>query len=344
MGNIGDPVTPSVPAVGSAGPQFATDINAILTELVARLSAKVPLASISTNSTLNMTGSPITNVGYLTLTDTLVAPGASPVNRVTTFGGNLYYVGPSGAIQLTTGGTLNAAAIGGITGDYSAAGPMQFRYTTATTKYEAYSNFAGGVAGYVRALGFDVAASATSAFFARLLFGGAANKTYTLPPTAPTSLTLPMYMDTSGNMSAGHGAKTYSFAPFGAQGTPLGQLEFNQVSGSIGLQKNVNTSVTAVFPINGIPVGTKLTSMTCDFTQATASSISASFVKYTGGTQIQSASMGAVVGTGFQSISTAISPNITVADGDRFFLSVTIGGNAFTATFHGVNFPTTMPA
>ena len=50
MGNIGDPFTVSVPTVGSTGPNFATDINAILQECINRLSNRVPFSSVNFNS------------------------------------------------------------------------------------------------------------------------------------------------------------------------------------------------------------------------------------------------------------------------------------------------------
>lgn len=202
MGNIGDPITPSVPVVGAPGPGYATDINAILTELVARMSVKVPLSSISANSTLNLAGSPLINAGYVTLTDLLSSPGATPTNRLTAFGGNLYYVGPSGVCQITVGTQLNAAAIGGITGDYTSAGPMQFRYNTANTRYDAYANFGTNTWAYVRGLGFDIAGGATSSVYARLLFTGSSTISFTLPASLPAANQL-LSVDNTGAITAG---------------------------------------------------------------------------------------------------------------------------------------------
>lgn len=288
MGNIGDPITPSVPAVGSAGPQFATDINAILTELVARLSARVPLSSINTNSTLNMTGSPIINAGYLTLADVLATPGASPVNRLTAFGGNLFYVGPSGPIQLTVGTQLNAAAIGGITGDYSSAGPMQFRYTTATTRYDAYANFSTNAWAYQRALGFDIAAGATSAVFARLLFGGSVNKTYTLPSAAATSQQMPLYMDNTGQITVGCGSRNLSFPAVGMVPINGGSNTLicnNPFAGDLRLGTRTNTagSDTAYKALDNIPIGYAFTSINVYFTKTNADTVTINLYKQVNG-------------------------------------------------------------
>ncbi len=211
MANIGDPLTPAVPTVGSAGPQFATDINAILTEVVARLTTKVPFSSLSNAGTLNMAGNPITNVGYMTITDVSVSPVASPVNRLTTYLGDLWYVSPSNAIKMTAGGSLNAAALGGITGDYGGANPAQFRFVDADQRYNAFDDFGTSTWGFVRARGFDIAAGATSALYARLAFGGGGTVTYTLPPSAP-SVTSNLRMDSSGNITT-QAPRVYAFTP-----------------------------------------------------------------------------------------------------------------------------------
>ena len=54
MGNIGDPITTAVPTVGTAGPDYATSIDAILTETVARLTTKVTPSSMLFNTTLDL--------------------------------------------------------------------------------------------------------------------------------------------------------------------------------------------------------------------------------------------------------------------------------------------------
>lgn len=200
MGNIGDDIVTTVPAVGSAGPTYATNINAILTEVMARLEAKVPLSSVLTNSNLDLNGQSISNINYLRFVNAGVTPAVSPTCRITVFNGDLWYVSPSAAIQLTSGSVLNAAAVGGITGDYSGAGPMQFRYDSANTRYDAFSNQATNTWAYVRGRGFDIAAGATSAIRARLLFAGGSNVSYTLPAAVPAASSM-LKMDTAGNIT-----------------------------------------------------------------------------------------------------------------------------------------------
>ena len=211
MGNIGDSFGLGVPTVGAAGPQYATTINQILTEVMLRLATKVPLSSVNFAADLNVNGQAVLNAAYVTLANTATSPGSSPVNRVTAFSGDLWYVSPSGPIQLTTGNQLNAASIGGITGAYGGANPAQFRYDNVNSRYDAYANFGTSTWADVRALGFDIAAGATSSVFARLLFGGASNKTYTLPAAAASTADRPLFMDTAGNITVGHGNKVLSF-------------------------------------------------------------------------------------------------------------------------------------
>lgn len=200
MGNIGDDIPTTIPTVGSAGPTYATSINTILTEVMARLEAKIPLSSLQTNSNLDLNGQSIDNINYLRFVNAGVTPAASPTCRITVYNGDFWFVSPSGAVKITNGAALNAAAIGGITGDYSAAGPMQFRYDTANTRYDAFANQGTNTWAYVRARGFDVAGSATSAFRARLLFGGVANVSYTLPAAAPAASSM-VKMDSAGNIT-----------------------------------------------------------------------------------------------------------------------------------------------
>lgn len=185
MGNIGDSISDSAPAVGTSGPGYATTINSLLTELKARLISRIPLSSLLTNDDLDLNGQALLNAAYVTLTNEAVSPVASPVNRLAAFSGNLWWISPSGALQISNGANLNAAGIGGITGDYSGAGPMEFRYDTANTRYDAFANQSTNTWAYVRARGFDIAGGATSAFRLRHLYNGTANGQLTW--TEPTA-------------------------------------------------------------------------------------------------------------------------------------------------------------
>lgn len=200
MGNIGDAFATTLPTVGSAGPGYATSINAILTEAMARLSAQIPYSSLLNNTDLDMNAQAVLDAAYVTLVNESVSPVSSPSNRLTSYGGNLWWVSPSGALQLTVGAALNSAAIAGIGGDYGGANPASVRFINADTRYDFYDDYAGGIWGYVRARGFDIAASATAPVVrARLLYAGAASMDYTMPAATPASQTL-MQMSAAGVM------------------------------------------------------------------------------------------------------------------------------------------------
>ena len=187
MGNIGDSFSTTLPPVGSAGPTYATDINSILTEVMARLSARVPLSSLLLTSSLDVNGQALLNALYLVLNNTSSSPGSSPVNRVTAFGGNMYWVGPAGPVQMTAGASLNSAALGGIIGDYGGANPAKVSYDSANTRYEFFHNQSTNTWANLRARGIDISAAATGTVMAQLRYGGAGTLTFTLPPTLPAA-------------------------------------------------------------------------------------------------------------------------------------------------------------
>jgi hypothetical protein len=286
---IGDPFPFTVPTVGSAGPAYATTINGILQEAINRLSVKVPLASIDFNSTANLAGSPLLNVGYITLANSVSTPAASPVNRLPAFNGDFWYVSPTGPIQITTGGALNAAGIGGITGDYGGANPAQFRFVDVDQRYDAYDNFGTGAWAFIRARSFDVAGGATSAAFARIAFGGSVSKTYTLPTAAAsTSDTKPVYIDNTGQLSVGFASKPFHFSAIGALPATgaFGDLSPTQlVQGNVS---NTNVSTQSfVKSIDNLLEGLVVTSVGIHINKATAGLSSFSVLKtINGGTAV----------------------------------------------------------
>src|SRR5687767_13069520 len=113
MSNIGTPFLQTVPSVGSLGTAYATTINAILTEVMARLAAKVPFTSLAiADSNLNLNNFGVVDAQYVQFYEQLDVPGGAPFGRLARYAGNLYYVDAFGAIQITSGTGLNAAGIG----------------------------------------------------------------------------------------------------------------------------------------------------------------------------------------------------------------------------------------
>lgn len=198
MGNIGDPiVSGSIPAVGTSGTTYASNLNLFLTEVQNRLEALVPRSSLE-DGALDMNGYSVQNSSYVGITDALSSP-VTPDNSLQAFGGNLYWINTGGPVQITSGTSLNTSLVGGITGDYGGANPAQFRFVDADQEYYAYDDYAGGAWARLWAKNFDLAAGATSANRVRMAYGGGASYTLTFPST-PGS-TLAMQMDSSGTIS-----------------------------------------------------------------------------------------------------------------------------------------------
>lgn len=346
---IGDPFTTALPPVGSVGPQFASDINSILTEVMLRLSTKIPALSINFNSDQNLAGSALTNAGYLTLANTAATPGSSPVNRLTAFGGDLYYVSPSGVIQLTSGALLNSAAIGGITGDYGGVNPAQFRYDSINTRYDAYANFSTGTWASVRAKNLQMTASPTSTVTATLSWvGNAANKSFTLPTAPTTTLQLPMYMDTAGNMTPGHASRPYAFSPSGGSWTQLGVTYFFSTgSGNgTGIQKTSAAAAEWVIPAS-FPVGTNITSVAFNVFKNNGNTVVGEFRRVAAGASATNDLAIASVtstATGQLSLVAPLGVPETVVAGSAYHFSFQFGPSANQEILHNIVATTTMPA
>ncbi len=206
MGNIGDPiVSGSIPAVGTAGTTYASNLNLFLTEVKNRLEARMPKASLA-DGDLDMNGSAVENASELGLIDAAGAP-TTPINTLQAFGGELYWISPDGPVQLTSGGDINVSNFNGITGDYGGANPAQFRFVDADQEYYAYDDFAGGAWARIWAKNFDIAAGATSSNRVRLAYGGGGSYVMTLPPAAPGSDQM-LQMASSGAVTASNTLST----------------------------------------------------------------------------------------------------------------------------------------
>jgi hypothetical protein len=198
---IGDPITQPIPPVGTAGTGYASQLVALLTEIKARLEAKVAFTSLVA-SLFDLSNNGIANVKYVGLYEQLVTP-ATPVGSLQRYGGELYYVSPSGAVRITNGGTLDAVSLRGITGTYAA--PAEFRYDLPSLEYYAYSNQTAGPKEWARiaAQGYDIYGSLTGTTRVRISWAGGANPSYTLtlPATVPGSTSV-IQMDNAGNLTA----------------------------------------------------------------------------------------------------------------------------------------------
>jgi hypothetical protein len=197
---IGDNITQPIPAVGTAGTGYATQFVNFLTEVKARLEAKVALASLLAGL-FDLNNNGIANIKYAGLYEQLAVP-STPVGSLQRYGGNLYYVSPSGAVRITNGAALDAVSLRGITGAGYVA-PAEFQYDLGSITYKALSDVdtTPDTWAYLAARAVDVYGGATSTNRVRLSWGGAGSYTLTLPAALPGSKSI-LLMDAAGNVTA----------------------------------------------------------------------------------------------------------------------------------------------
>lgn len=209
--SIGDPMTATIPPVGASGTGYATLVNAFLTEVKSLLEAQIPMGSILIDA-LDMQNNEILNVKYLGLYDQLTLP--ADVGTLQSYSGDLYWVNAAGAVQITQDGALNAAAVGGITGDYGGANPAQWRFDDADQTFYGYDDFAGSKWARVQARDFRITGAYSGA--ERLIVTWVPGTSYTLTlPQAPPGAgqTGVLEMDENGVISVSQSLTDAIYAP-----------------------------------------------------------------------------------------------------------------------------------
>lgn len=196
---IGDPINQPIPAVGTPGATYATQLVAFNQEVKARLEAQVPLSSLLPG-TFDLDNNPVINAQYVELYEQDAAP--SPVGSVYNYQGNLWYVSAAGAAQITSGNSLNAASLGGIDGDYGGGNPASLRFVDADETYYFYDAYATGQWGHVDGRSFNIHGGATETDRVRLSWAGSTSYTLTLPSDPPAANGTLLQMDTSGTVTA----------------------------------------------------------------------------------------------------------------------------------------------
>lgn len=128
------------------GPEYATENNSAFEVVDAHdhtsgNGVQIPSAGINIDTDLSMNSQDLTNVRSVRFTNNQNALGAaSDIGCAYEAGGNLYFNDASGTqIQLTAGGALNAASIGGIGGDYATSTASVY-YTAIDSTYYFTSN------------------------------------------------------------------------------------------------------------------------------------------------------------------------------------------------------------
>jgi hypothetical protein len=131
-------VVPTPGPGGTPGPQWAQLVNTALQTIDSHdhtpgKGAPIAVGALTINQDLNFASFGIIDLNRLTFT-----PVGSPFtgnNIISVVNGDLFFNDGSGnQIQLTAGGGLNAASIGGIGGDYSGSGASMF-YTSSVLTF-----------------------------------------------------------------------------------------------------------------------------------------------------------------------------------------------------------------
>ena len=347
MGNIGEPMTSTIPAVGSSGTAYATSINAFLAEVEQRLEAPVPLDSLLIGD-LDMANNDIENVRSLYFYPATDSP--TEVGTIQMFAGDFWFVSPSGAVRITTGATLNSAGIGGITGDYGGANPAQLRFVDADSEYYFYDDFSTSTWAFTRARGVDIAGGATSAVRVRLLWGGVSSYSLTLPAAPPAAAAF-LQMDTAGAVTASSTITTavtalkflYTDAQLITFGGGAGVTANSGTTPTYDPATNQWTHGTSVIRIVfDLPliVGDRLKSWFINLSKGSASgSVSAQLFEYTISTgarlQIGLTQSNSANNPGNIALGTSSGLDITVAAGKSYFVAVAPSGVAGDVTLGG---------
>lgn len=141
------PITPNMdlelPTVSQTlGPEWATELNTALETVDAHdhtsgRGVQVPSAGIGVDASLEMNGYDLTETRTVRFDNQSGGlNGAEDIACIYSGGGNLFFNDASGVqIQLTAGGALNAASIGGIGGDYGTSTASVYYQSVDETFY-----------------------------------------------------------------------------------------------------------------------------------------------------------------------------------------------------------------
>ncbi len=195
---IGDewPDDAAVPAVSSPGTGYASGVNAVLEEAIARLTEPIPASGLAWTSDVSLDNRGLENCAFIGLYDQSAL--SDEVGHIQSYSGELYFISSAGAVQITSGGSLDAAGLGGIVGDYGGGNPARVSFVDASSTYEFYDDLAGGDWANIRAARLILDSTGSTAT-ATIDFTGSANYTLTLPTAVPAGTAL-LAMESDGDV------------------------------------------------------------------------------------------------------------------------------------------------
>lgn len=342
--SIGDTFPYSVVTVGT--PTWGGSVNQILNELISRTSTRIPF-SVLQGSALAMGNVPVSEASYVGFTEASTTPAASPVGRIVYYNGNFYLITASGVIQATSGAGLNAAGIGGITGDYGGANPASVRFVDASTRYDFYDSYVANPAtdtwAYLRGRGVDISNGAISTVFASIRYAGTLSATYTLPATLPGAGNSVLVLNASGQIEHASGVNTVDNDIYLGGSTkirhgdrtrifsvPGGQASFSGVHAAMVVETGVQATTAGVyrFALSNLEVNWRLKSLGFRLNKTGVTMSTVEVFRYNPSTGVStSIGSGTSVTAGRGTISVVFGTPDTVAVNEVFIVQWTSGDN-----------------
>lgn len=134
---IGTYLNLDLPVLGDTVASAVAKTATALGQLRDSIADRATPSALTVNQQLDFQGNWATNITGLVLAD-----GTAPTSPGTMYyhSGEFYLIDSTGTIQVTSAGSLNSAAFGGIGGDYGGSNPALESYNNSTSQYRFYVN------------------------------------------------------------------------------------------------------------------------------------------------------------------------------------------------------------
>lgn len=236
---IGSSLDITLPTQGANTGTWGTDLNTELQKIIDAVEAQVPISAVNFNATIDVENQGMEDIDYLEFSaGGGTGDGARSLYMDTS--GELVFIDANGnSVQITSSGTLNSAALAGITGSGYGSGGIEINWNG--TQYD----FFDGASDYAPIRVNDVRL-ANSGFFVTIDAPAlSASYSFTVPSAAPGSAAF-LQMDTSGNVTASNTmAQAVTFSSTASVGSTL------TVSGDCNVTGDV-THGNRVLPVSAV--------------------------------------------------------------------------------------------